>query len=105
MKNGVKQRTPLTDLVLEILDEIEREKRRGAVVANVNRLVFTRDDGRAITKNMITQAGWVARKHAKSAALRFHDYRHSAKTEWSRRGVHVDVAIKAAREIELNRSV
>ena len=105
MKNGVEQRAPLTDRVLEILDEIEREKRRGAIVANVNALVFTRDDGRAITKDMITQAVRVARKRAKVADFRFHDYRHSAKTEWSRRGVHVDVAIKAAPEIELNRSV
>ena len=96
VKTGVEQRAPLTDHVLEILDEIEREKRRGSIVANVNGLVFTRDDGRAITKDMITQAVRVARKRAGVADFRFHDYRHSAKTEWSRQGVHVDVAMKAA---------
>ena len=95
VKTGVEQRAPLTDIVLEILDEIEREK-RGNIVANVNGLVFTRDDGRAIAKGMITQAVRVARKRAKVDNFRFHDYRHSAKTEWSRRGVHVDVAMKAA---------
>ena len=84
VKTGVEQRAPLTDRVLEILDEIEREKRRGTIVANVNGLVFTRDDGRAINKDMITQAVRVARKRAKVDNFRFHDYRHSAKTEWSR---------------------
>jgi integrase len=95
-KTGVEQRAPLTDTVLEVLDEIDREKRRGAIVANVNGLVFTRDDGRAITKDMITQAVRVARKRAGVVDFRFHDYRHSAKTEWSRQGIHVDVAMKAA---------
>jgi integrase len=28
--------------------------------------------------------------------FRFYDYRHSAKTAWSRQGVHIDVAMKAA---------
>jgi integrase len=57
----------------------------------MNGLVFTRDDGRPITKDMVTHAVRVARKRAKIENFRFHDYRHSAKTEWSRRGVHVDV--------------
>jgi len=96
VKTSVEQRAPLTERVLEVLDEIERQKRCGAIVANVNGLLFTRDDGRAITKDMITQAVRVARKHAGVVDFRFHDYRHSAKTAWSRRGVHVDVAMKAA---------
>ena len=96
VKTGVEQRAPLTDRVLKVLDEIEREKRRGAIVANVNDLVFTRDDGRAVTKDMITQAVRVARKNTGVNNFRFHDYRHSAKTEWSRQGVHVDVGMKAA---------
>jgi integrase len=92
----VEQRPPLTDRVLEVLDEVARERRRGLIGTNASGLIFTRDDGRAITKDMITQAVRVARKRAKIADFRFHDYRHSAKTEWSRRGVHVDVAMKAA---------
>src|SRR5687768_6862550 len=70
VKTGVEQRVPLTDRVLEILDEIEREKHRGTIVANVNGLVFTRDDGRAINKDMITQAVRLARKRAKVENLR-----------------------------------
>jgi len=61
VKTGVEQRAPLTDGVIAIMDEIEREKRRGTIVANVNGLVFTRGDGRAINKDMITQAVRVAR--------------------------------------------
>jgi integrase len=53
VKTAVEQRAPLTERVLEVLDDIERQKRRGAIVANVNGLLFTRDDGRAITKDMI----------------------------------------------------
>ncbi len=96
VKTGVEQRAPLTDRVLQVLDEIEQEKRRGNIVANVNGFVFTRNDGRAINKDMITQAIRLARKRAGVSDFRFHDYRHSAKTEWSRQGVHVDVAMKAA---------
>jgi integrase len=96
VKTGVEQRAPLTDRALEILEEIESEKRQRKILANVTGLVFTRDDGRAINKNMITQAVRLARKRAKLNDFRFHDYRHSAKTEWSRRGVHVDVVMKAA---------
>jgi integrase len=96
VKTGVEQRAPLTDRVLEILEDIEREKRSGKILANVNGLVFTRDDGRPIKKDMITQAVRVARKRTGVVDFRFHDYRHSAKTEWSRQGVHVDVAMKAS---------
>ena len=47
MKTESEQASLLTDRALEILDEIEREKRSGTVVANTNRLIFTRDDGKA----------------------------------------------------------
>jgi hypothetical protein len=36
-----------------VLQEIRTLRLRGAIVANVHGLVFTRDDGRAITKDMI----------------------------------------------------
>jgi hypothetical protein len=47
------QASPLTDRALEILDEIKKEK-RGA--AKVNGLIFARDDGRPITRSMISDA-------------------------------------------------
>jgi integrase len=41
MKTESEQASPLTDRALEILDGIKREKRSGAVDANVNGLIFT----------------------------------------------------------------
>jgi integrase len=95
-KTNVEQRAPLTDRVAEILDQIESDKRTGNVAANVNGLIFTRDDGRAITKDMITGAIKRARKRAGVSDFRFHDYRHCAKTQWAREGRPVDAAMLAA---------
>ena len=70
-----------------------RAKRRGTIVANVNGLVFTRDDGRAINKDMITQAVRVARKRAGVADFRFLTT-GTAQSGMVTQGVHVDVAMK-----------
>jgi integrase len=78
LKTGVKQRAPLTDRARPMLDEIERERRAGRIVANVNGLVFmtTRDNGAAITRNMITSAVTSALRKVGIKDFRFHDYRH-----------------------------
>ena len=47
--------SPLTKRAREILDEIRREKRSGAIIPNVNGLVFTKEDGEPITKGMINE--------------------------------------------------
>jgi integrase len=96
LKTGVEQRAPLTGRALAVLDEIDRERRAGRIVANVNGLIFTRDDGRAVTKDMITGAIKTARRQTGVKDFRFHDYRHVAQTRWARQGVQVDVAMKAA---------
>jgi integrase len=96
VKTGVEQRAPLTDRALEVLNEIERERRAGRIVTNVNGLIFTRDDGTAINKDMITGAIKTGRRRADVKDFRFHDYRHVAQTPWARQGIHVDVAMKAA---------
>jgi len=96
MKTQTEQASPLTDRALEILDEIARQKRRGAVAANVNGLIFTRDDGRPITRSMISDAVQKAVRDAKVKKYRFHDYRNTALTDWARRGVNVDIAMKAS---------
>jgi len=90
VKTGVKQTAPLTDVVLEVLDEIEKDKKRGSMVSNIEGLVFTRADGRAIDKDMITGGIKRARKKAGVKDFRFHDYRHSTKTSWSRRNIHLN---------------
>jgi len=96
MKTETEQASPLTDRALKILNEIKRDKRRGAVVANVNGLIFTRDDGRAITRSMISDAVQKAVRDAGVKKYRFHDYRNTALTDWARQGVNVDIAMKAA---------
>src|SRR5262249_26818884 len=81
VKTGVKHTAPLTDVVLEVLDEIEKDKKRGSMVSNIEGLVFTRADGRAIDKDMITGGIKRARKKAGVKDFRFHDYRHSTKDQ------------------------
>ena len=56
----------------------------------------SRSHGRAIDKDMITGAIKRVRKKTGVKDFRFHDYRHSAKTTWSRRNIHVDIAMLAA---------
>jgi len=96
MKTGSEQASPLTDRALEILDEIKKEKRGGTVGAKVNGLIFTRDDGRPITRSMISDAIQKAVRDAGVKKYRFHDYRNTALTKWARQGVNVDIAMKAS---------
>src|SRR5215510_15005837 len=92
----VEQVSPLTKRAPEILDEIRREKRSGAIIPNLNGLVFTKEDGAPITKGMINGQVEKAVRKTKVKKFVFHNYRNTALTEWSRRGIHVDVAMKAA---------
>ena len=91
----VEQVAPLTPRSREILDEIQAERKRGRIVANLNGLLFTRDDGRKITRDMISRAVKRAWKKAGVKPFVFHNYRNTALTEWSRQGIPVDVAMKA----------
>jgi hypothetical protein len=52
-KTKVEQVASLTARARVILQEIRAEKRNGAIVPNAMGLIFTRDDGRPITKDMI----------------------------------------------------
>ena len=90
-KTSVEQCSPLTPRALAILNETHAARRAGAIIPNVNGLVFTRADGRPITKDMIqTQVG----KAIKATGIKkfvFHKYRATALTEWGRRGYPVDM--------------
>ena len=94
-KTDVEQVSPLTARARAILDEIKAERRSRAVVP-LNGLVFTREDGRCITKDMIQAQVEKAIKKAGVKKFTFHNYRNTALTEWARRGIHVDVAMKAS---------
>ena len=84
---------PLTNRCLEILDEILAEKRRSKVVALE---IFTREDGRRITRDMISRAVKRACKKAEIKKFVLHNYRNTALTDWVNRGINVDLAMQAS---------
>jgi integrase len=93
-KTEVHQVSPLTGRARAILDEIKAEKKRGAIVANVVGLVFTRTDGSPITKDMIhAQIEKAIRAGVKK--FKFHDHRNTAMTQWRRKNVSVDAVMRA----------
>jgi len=94
-KTDVEQVSPLTARARAILDEIKAERRIRAVVP-LNGRVFTREDGRPITKDMIQAQVEKAIKTTGVKKFTFHNYRNTALTEWARRGIPVDVAMKAS---------
>jgi integrase len=94
-KTGVEQVSPLTPRAREILQEIKAARKRGEIVANA-RLIFTREDGRRITRDMISRAVKRAVKATGVKSFVFHNYRNTALTDWARRGINVDVAMKAS---------
>jgi hypothetical protein len=57
---------------------------------------ITREDGKPITKDMIQSQVEKAIREAKIKKFTFHCYRHTAKTEWARRGIPVEIAMQAA---------
>jgi len=94
-KTGVEQVSPLTFRARAILEEVKTERQRGFIIP-FNGLIFTREDGRPITKDMIQSQVEKAIKNASVKKFTFHNYRNTALTEWARRGINVDVAMKAS---------
>jgi integrase len=89
------QMAPLTAKCRAILDEIKTERKTRGIVP-IKGLVFTREDGRPITKDMIQSQVEKAIRETKIKKFTFHCYRHTAKTEWARRGIPVEIAMQAA---------
>lgn len=94
-KSEVPQVSPLTAKARAVLEEIKSLRKSGAIVSNVAGLVFTRDNGSAITKSMIHHQ---LKKALKTGVTKFtfHNSRNTALTNWARQGIHVDIAMKAA---------
>lgn len=89
-----KQIAPLTDRALEIIDEIFAERRKSKVP--IIGPLFTREDGRRITRDIISRAVRRAWKNAEVKKFVFHNYRNTALTDWADEGIHVDVAMQAS---------
>jgi integrase len=94
-KSGVQQVSPLTQPARAVLEEIRTERRKNKVVS-LSGLVFTRDDGRPLTRDMIRQQVKKAIKTASVKKYVFHNYRNTALTRWARQNVPVDVAMRAS---------
>lgn len=90
------QIAPLTARARSILEEIRAERRKGIAVPNVKGLIFTNADGTPITKGQIQYQIERALKQTGIRKFVFHNYRNTALTEWARRGINVDVAMKAS---------
>ena len=74
----------------KVLANIKRE-RQHANVHNLEteHLVFVREDGSAITGDMMNKAQLKAFDRADVKDFHFHDTRHTIKTSWARRGIPV----------------
>jgi len=95
-KTKVEQVSPLTDRAREIFHEIKAERRSGIIVPNLSGLVFTRPDGTRITRDMIHAQVKKAIRETGVKRFVFHNLRNTAITEWARRGINPDVAMKAS---------
>jgi len=91
-KTGVVQVAPITPEVSAVLEEIEQERK---MVANISKLIFTRN-GKPITKGMLQGAFSTAANKAGIEGFTFHGLRHLAKTRWARGGITVEVAMLGA---------
>jgi integrase len=95
-KTAVEQVSPLTPTAREVLEQIRAEKKSGAMVSNLQNLVFTLNDGTPITPGLIhTQIDRAIRQTGVKKFV-FHNLRNTALTQWARMGIAVDVAMKAS---------
>jgi len=91
-KTGVLQVAPITPKVRAVLEDIKRERK---MIANISKLIFTRN-GKPITKGILQGAFASAAKKAGIQGFTFHGLRHLAKTRWARAGIPVEVAMLGA---------
>ena len=89
------QIAPLTDRALEIVDEILAERRSSKVVS-ISVPLFTREDGRRISRDMISRGVKRACKNAGVKKFVFHNYRNTALTDWAANGIPADIAMQAS---------
>jgi integrase len=95
-KTNVEQISPLTDRARRILEEIRSQRRSGAIVPNLNGLVFTLNDGTPINRGHIHAQIKKALRETGVRKFVFHNLRNTALTEWARQGIPVDAAMKAS---------
>jgi integrase len=97
------QMAPLTDRALQIVREILTERRsvivsegRSSKVVSIGGPLFTREDGRRITRDMISRGVKRAWKAAGIKPFVFHNYRNTALTPMARIENSGGVAMQAS---------
>ena len=95
-KTGQEQIPFLSDVALQVLDDIDRDRKSGAILSNLDGLVFTTNTGGKLNKDMVTGTIRRARKRTGVADFRYHDYRHMAQTNWALKNVSGPIAMKMA---------
>lgn len=84
-KTKAKQKIPISPSLAEVLDELDRERRKLTSLQGPD-LVFSRD-GKRITGNALRKALDAAKKRAGIKDFRLHDFRHCAVTRWTLAGI------------------
>jgi integrase len=84
-KTKVKQKVPISPALAEVLDELDRERRKLTSLHGAG-VVFTRD-GKPIGKNALRKAFDAAKKQAGITNFHFHDFRHCSVTRWALAGI------------------
>jgi integrase len=93
-KTKAKQKVPISPALAEVLDELDRERRKLTSLHGAS-VVFTRD-GKPISRNALRKAFDAAKKQAGVNDFHFHDFRHCAVTRWALAGIPEEVRKLAA---------
>jgi integrase len=93
-KTKARQKIPISPALSEVLDELEKERRKLTSLHGAN-LVFTRD-GKPITKAALRKAFDRALQAAGLKDFHFHDFRHCAVTRWTLADIPEDLRKLAA---------
>lgn len=93
-KTKAKQKVPISPALGEVLDELDRERRKLTSLHGAG-VVFTRD-GKPIGRNALRKAFDAAKKQAGIKDFHFHDFRHCAVTRWALAGIPEEVRKLAA---------
>jgi integrase len=93
-KSKVRQKVPISPALVEVLDELDRERRKLTSIHGTS-VMFTRD-GKQISKDALRKAFDSAKKQSKLKDFHFHDLRHCAVTRWTLAGIPEDLCKLAA---------
>lgn len=84
-KTKMTQKVPISPALAEVLDELDRERRKLTSIHG-SEILFTKD-AKPVTRDYFRKAFDAAVKEAKIQDFHFHDFRHNAVTRWAIAGI------------------